>query len=179
MIPHLRHHAGSRALAAACLLGRYSQHHRLGFSNPIGHFGFALTDWLVLPLRRVLPAIGRCDTASLVAAWLLELAQLLVLWLVLGRAGGLALLPVLALFGLARLAISALTGLMIVYAILSWVRADSPMADIIERLCTPLLRPFRRVIPLVGVIDLAPLALRVLLQVGSIVLAGLQAAGLR
>ena len=57
---------------------------------------------------------------------------------------------------------------MIVYAILSWVQADSPMADVIDRLCAPLLRPFRRVIPLVGGIDLSPLALLVLLQVLSI-----------
>ena len=42
----------------------------------------------------------------------------------------------LALFGVARLVISALTGLVIVYAVLSWVRADSPVADIIDRLRT-------------------------------------------
>ena len=54
-----------------------------------------------------------------------------------------------------------LIGLVIVYAILSWVQSDSPLVDVIDRLCAPLLRPFRKHIPLVGGIDLSPLALLV------------------
>lgn len=161
-------------LGGACLLRLYMQYQRVPFGNPVGRFVFALTDWLVLPLRRVLPPMGRLDTASLVAAFLLELAQYAVLWL-LGM-GSLAMLPVLALFGLARLVISGLTGLVIVHAVLSWVQSDSPLVDIIGRLCAPLLRPFRRLIPLVGGIDLSPLALLVLLQIGAIVLGAIQRA---
>jgi YggT family protein len=67
----------------------------------------------------------------------------------------------------------------IVYAVLSWVRADSPIVDVIDRLCAPLLRPWRRMIPLVGGIDLSPLAFLVALQVAAIVLASLQTAALR
>lgn len=163
-------------LGGACLLRLYMQYQRISFKNPIGRFVFALTDWLVLPLRRILPAIGRWDTASLVGVYLLQLAQFGVLWLMVGRAGGLELIPVLALFGVVRLIISGLTGLVIVYAILSWVQADSPIADVIDRLCAPLLRPWRKLIPLVGGIDLSPLAFLVVLQVAGIVLAYLQAA---
>ena len=159
-------------LGGACLLRLYMQWQRVPFGNPVGKFVFALTDWLVLPLRRVLPPMGRLDTASLVGAFLLELAQYAVLWLL--GVGTLAMLPVLAIFGLARLVISGLTGLVIVYAVLSWVQSDSPLVDIIGRLCAPLLRPFRRVIPLVGGIDLSPLALLVVLQIGAIVLGAIQ-----
>lgn len=166
-------------LGGACLLRMYMQYQRISFGNPVGRFVFALTDWIVLPLRKVLPGIGRVDTASIVAAYLIELVQFLLLWLVAGRGGGLELLPVLALFGVARLVISGLTGLVIVYAILSWVRADSPIVDVIDRLCAPLLRPWRRIIPLVGGIDLSPLAFLVVLQVLAIMLAYLQAAVLR
>jgi YggT family protein len=56
------------------------------------------------------------------------------------------------------------------------VRADSPIADIIDRLCMPLLRPWRKLIPLVGGIDLSPLAFLVALQIAAIALAYLQAA---
>ncbi|HYF41334.1 MAG TPA: YggT family protein [Ramlibacter sp.] len=166
-------------LGGACLLRLFMQHQRVPFGNPVGRFVFALTDWLVLPLRKVLPSIRRWDTASLVAAYLVELVQYGILWLLAGRGAGAELVPLLALFGLLRLAISALTALVIVYAILSWVRADSPITDVIDRLCAPLLRPFRRVIPLVGGIDLSPLALLVVLQVGSMLLAGLQGAAFR
>lgn len=166
-------------LAGACLLRLYMQYQRIGFGNPIGRFVFALSDWLVLPLRRVLPAIGRIDTASLVGAYLIELVQYVLLWLLTDRMASPATLPVLALFALVRLVISGLMGLVLVYAILSWVRADSPMGDVIERLCAPLLRPLRRVIPLVGGIDLSPLAFLVLMQIASFIIGGVQAAVLR
>ena len=45
--------------AGACLLRLYMQLQRVPFGNPVGRFVFAVTDWLVLPLRRVLPAVGR------------------------------------------------------------------------------------------------------------------------
>jgi YggT family protein len=166
-------------LGGACLLRLYMQYQRVPFGNPVGRFVFALTDWLVLPLRRVLPSIRRWDTASLVAAFLVELLQFGLLWLLTGRGNGLGLIPLLALFGLLRLVISGLTLLVIVYAVMSWVQADSPIVDVIDRLCAPLLRPWRKLIPLVGGIDLSPLAFLVALQVVSIVLAYVQGAILR
>ncbi|MBX3652852.1 MAG: YggT family protein [Ramlibacter sp.] len=161
-------------LGGACLLRLYMQAQRVPFGNPVGRFVFAVTDWLVLPLRKGLPAVGRWDTASLVGAWLIVLAQFGVLWLV--SSGGAAWLPVLATFGVVRLAISGLMGLVIVYAVLSWVQSDAPLVEVISRLCTPLLRPLRRWIPLVGGIDLSPLALLVILQIAAMVLAAVQGA---
>ncbi len=78
-----------------------------------------------------------------------------------------------------RVAITGLIGLMIVYAVLSWVQTRSPVSDVIARLCEPVLRPVRRIIPLVGGIDLSPLVLLVLLQVAMMVLGNLQASVLR
>ena len=165
-------------LGGACLLRLYMQLQRIPFGNPVGRFIFALTDWIVLPIRKLLPGYRRWDWSSLIAAYLFELAQFGVLWLLLGR-GNAGVVPLLAAFGLVRLAISGVIGLVIVYALLSWVNADSPIVDIIDRLCAPLLRPFRRLIPLVGGFDLSPLALLVLLQIAAIVLANVQDALIR
>jgi YggT family protein len=165
-------------LGGASLLRLYMQYQRIPMStrsgNPLGRFVFALTDWLVLPLRRVVPALGRWDLASLVAAYLVELTQFLLLWLLTGFDGGLFAVPILAVFGLLRLALSGLTGLVIIYAVLSWVQTQSVLADVIERLCAPPLMPIRRFLPLVGGIDLSPLVLLVLLQVAAILLGHLQ-----
>ena len=166
-------------LGGACLLRLYMQHQRVPFANPVGHFVFALTDWLVLPLRRVVPSMGRWDMASLVGAYLLKLAQFGLLWVLAGGAASAAWVPLLALFGLAQMAISGLTGLLIVYVVLSWTQTRSPIGAVVDRLCAPLLAPFRRVIPLVGGIDLSPLALLVLLQVAAMVLAAAQQSVLR
>ena len=161
-------------LSGICLLRAYMQWQRISFANPIGQLVFALSDWLVLPLRRMLPAAKRWDWACLLAALLVQLLHYVLLWLLLGAGAGWTALPWLALFGTLRVVLSGTIGLLIVYAVMSWVQADSPMADTIARLCAPLLRPVRRVVPLVGGIDLSPLVLLVLLQVASMVLAAVQ-----
>jgi YggT family protein len=167
-------------LAGTCLLRLYMQYQRIPLSarsgNPIGRFIFALTDWLVLPLRRVVPAAGRWDLASLVGAFLVQLVQFAILWTLTGMAASLLSVVVYSAFGLIRMAISGLTGLVIVYAILSWVQTQSPIADLLERLVMPVLTPIRRIVPLAGGIDLSPLVLLILLQVAGIVLGSLQAA---
>lgn len=165
-------------LAGACLLRLYMQYQRIPMSarsgNPLGRFVFAVTDWIVLPLRRVVPSVGSWDMASLVAAFLLVLCQFALLWLLAGAGGSLLVVPIYAVFGLIRLVIYGMTGIVIVYAILSWVQTRSVMADVIERLCAPALIPIRRVLPLIGGIDLSPLVLLLLLQIASIVLNNLQ-----
>ncbi|MDH5205641.1 MAG: YggT family protein [Hylemonella sp.] len=165
-------------VGGACLLRLYMQHQRIPMSarsgNPLGRLVFALTDWLVLPLRRVVPALGRWDMASLLAAYLVVLVQFVVLWLLVGSGAGILSVPLLAVFGVLRLVISGLTGLVIVYAILSWVQAHSVLAEIIGRLVAPPLAPIRRIVPLAGGIDLSPLILLVLLQIAAIVLGELQ-----
>ena len=161
-------------LAGACLLRLYMQYQRVPFGSPVGRVVFALSDWIVLPLRRVVPSVRRWDLASLVAALVLQLAQYVLLWLLLGGGSAIAAVPVLAVFGLVRLVISGLVGLMIVFAVLSWVQPGSPVFGVVARLCEPLLRPFQRFIPLVGGVDLSPLALLVVLQAALIVLGNLQ-----
>lgn len=167
-------------LSGVCLLRLYMQYQRIPMSarsgNPMGKFIFAFTDWLVLPLRKVVPAVGRWDMASLVAAFLVQLAQFAVLWALLGMGASVASVLVYAIFGLVRMTVSGLTGLVIVYAVLSWVQTQSYLSDLLERLVMPVLIPIRRVLPLVGGIDLSPLVLLVLLQVVGIILGYLQAA---
>ncbi len=169
-------------VGGACLLRLYMQHQRIPMSarsgNPLGRFVFALTDWLVLPLRRLLPALGRWDTASLVGAFLIELAQFSLLWAFTSFGASYVSVLILAAFGVVRLAISGLTGLVIVYAVLSWLQSSNVLTDVIERLVAPALAPIRRFVPLVGGIDLSPLVLLVLLQVAAIVLGSLQGAAL-
>jgi YggT family protein len=159
------------------------QHQRISMAaragNPLGRFVFALTDWLVLPLRRFIPAAGRWDLASLLGAWLIELAQYSLLWTLLDFKASYVTVLILAAFGLVRLVISGLTGLVIVYAVLSWVQSNTVLSDLIDRLVAPVLAPIRRFVPLVGGVDLSPLVLLVLLQVAAIVLGHLQGLALQ
>ncbi|MBS7349102.1 MAG: YggT family protein [Comamonas sp.] len=161
-------------VAGASLLRWYMQWQRINFQNPVGQLVFALTDWLVLPLRRVLRPGGRTDSSSLLAALLVELVHYLVLWLMTGASSSVLLVLGLAFFGLLRLVITGCIGILLVYAILSWVQPHAPIASILARLSEPVLRPLRRVIPLVGGIDLSPLVALIGLQVLQMVLGQVQ-----
>jgi YggT family protein len=161
-------------LGGACLMRFYMQYQRIPFRNPLGRFVMAITDWLILPLRKILPK-ARVDIASILGAYLISLAHHSILWVLFGR-GGYGFVPVDALFGVAYMAIWGLIVMLVLYAILSWVRAESDAADVLDAMLAPLLRPFRRVIPLVGGIDLSSLALLVVLQIALIVLGGIREA---
>lgn len=161
-------------VGGVCLLRLVMQWQRIPFNNPMGRFIFAASDWLVLPLRRWLPAIGRLDTASLVGAWLAKLLQFAVLWLLSSGHGTLLQVLLLSVLGLAQLLVSGLSGLILIYAVLSWVQPGSLYMALMERLCQPWLEPIRRVLPLVGGVDLSSLVLLLLLQILGMVLGAVQ-----
>ena len=73
-------------IAGACLLRLYMQLHKVSFSSPVGGLVFALTDWLVMPLRKVITPVGRWDLSSLVAAVLVQLVQYALVLALLGTA---------------------------------------------------------------------------------------------
>ena len=81
--------------ALALLLRFYLQLLRAPARNPLSTFLAALTDWLVVPARRVIPGLFRVDLSTLVLAWLTEVVLLCALTLVRGSGvagvlGGLA-----------------------------------------------------------------------------------------
>ncbi len=166
-------------ISGACLLRAYMQAQRAPFSNSIGQLVFALTNWIVLPLRKVLPAKGRWDLSSIVAAFLLQIALLLMLWLLTGGPLMAVALPWLALCGLLRVAISGAMGILIVYAVLSWVQPYSPVFGILQRLSDPLLGPARKLVPSIGGVDLSAMVTLIALQVLLMVLGHLEIGGLR
>jgi len=166
-------------IAGTCLLRFLMQWQRISFHQPLGNFVFSMTDWLILPLRKVVPAWSAWDLSSLVGAWLIKVVQFLLLWLVAGGKGSLALLPLLSLVGLAQLVVSALSALVLVLAVMSWVNPGSPMYSLTVRLCDPFIRPFQRWVPMIGGVDLSPLVLLVVLQILGMLLSGLQMGWMR
>jgi YggT family protein len=161
-------------VGGACLLRLIMRWRRMSMANPVGRLVLALSDWLVRPLQRLLPGGDRLDVGSLVAVWLLKMLQYVALMLLLDLSRW-AILPVLALLGVVKLAVSVGTALLIIAAILSWTQNRTLIFDVIDHLCQPLLAPVRRWLPLVGGVDLSPLVVIVLLQVLGIVISSLQA----
>ena len=146
------------------LLARfYLQLLRAPFRNPLGQFLTALTNWMVLPARRVIPGMFGLDLASFLLAWLMEALLLFLLYLLkgggLGPATGVlaGALFSLALLELARFSLYLLIGVILIQAVISWVNPYAPLAPLFNALTAPFLRPFRRLIPPIGNVDLSPL----------------------
>jgi YggT family protein len=168
-------------LIAAALLRAWMNWVRVNMSAQPGSFVMALTDWLVKPLRRALPrslAQSRVDWASVIAAAVLALAYAL-LWALLSGVllGALDVAPLVlltllsfALKMLVRVALQTLFILVLGFAILSWIQPGSPAYALLGRLTDPVLAPLRRVIPVVGGVDISALVLIVLLQIALMVI---------
>jgi len=128
----------------------------------IAQFIFTLTDWLVRPLRRLLPGVGGYDWASLIGAFLIVLVASSVMLLA-GWSGYTVVLY--AVFRFLNWIIYGFMGLLIIEVVFSWINPHAPLAPFIRALNDPLLRPLRRVIPPVGGLDLSVLVALILLQI--------------
>jgi len=144
---------------------------RAPFRNPIGQAVTALTDWAVKPMRKVLPGFGGYDWASLVVAWLLQVAWLGAIAALTTPLAALAtgtvlgLMAVVAVIELVKAALWIVIVTVFIQALLSWVAPDGPLAGVLNALTFPLLAPIRRVVPPIGgALDLSPLIVIVLAQ---------------
>lgn len=165
-------------VAGVCLLRCYLQwlafNLGAGQSKSIGAYILPLSNWIVLPLRRLLPSIGRFDLASCVAAYLLILCKIAILLLISGATSIDISWLALALIDLFDLALSGLVGLVFASIILSWVGAGTQIQFLVSLLVDPLLAPIRKAIPNFGALDLSPLVLLLILQVLQIVVGNLR-----
>ncbi|ARP87950.1 YggT family protein [Bordetella genomosp. 9] len=161
-------------LFGAALVARAWMHAvRMHPFNPVARFIYQATNWLVNPLRRILPARGAIDFASLVAAWLTALVYLLLIWVTsLGMIVPLSALPValgISFLTVVKWVFNLIVWVTLAQAILSWVNPMAPLMPLLQTLTDPLLDPIRRILPRSG-IDFSPLVLLVLAQVALMVI---------
>lgn len=141
------------------------------FYNPICQILHRVTQPAIGPMRRIIPPIGRMETAGLVLAWLLAMLKFYAL----SALGGAAMpLSALAIFGLADV-LSLLLWIwfwtLLIGVILSWLPIDNrnPAVPLIYQITEPLLAPFRRLLPDMG-IDLSPMFAIILVQLARILI---------
>lgn len=139
---------------------------RADFRNPIARAIVQLTNPVVLPLRRLLPPIGKLDTASAAAVLLFTLAKVWILSLLLAVAPDAVLLVRLALYEVIGLVLRTYLFAILLNAILSFVAPGnySPAQSLLSSICDPVLNPIRRIIPPIGGLDLSPLWAMIAIQ---------------
>jgi YggT family protein len=140
---------------------------RADFRNPLCQAVVKLTNPLILPLRRVLPPIGKVDTASVVAVLLIATVEVGCIFAL----HGVGLPPPelwirQVLLEIARTLLRTYLVAIFLYALLSLIAPGgySPLQSLLTTLCEPVLRPIRRVIPAIAGLDLSPLWAIILIQ---------------
>lgn len=159
------------------LLARFHfQWLRVPFRNPLGQFVVALTNWAVLPARRVIPGLAGLDLATLLLAWLFQAVGLWALFAIAGRDPSLAALAAVAAVDLVRYSLYILVFAVILHVAITWINPDAPAEPLLAMMTRPFLRPLRRYVPPVANVDLTPMVLIIILYVLLIPLGYLRAA---
>lgn len=141
------------------------------FYNPICQIVHRMTQPAIGPLRRAIPPIGRMETAGLVLAWLLAMVKFYALSALGGAALPLAALAVAGLADVLSLLLWIWFWTLLIGVILSWLPIDNrnPAVPLIYQITEPLLAPFRRLLPDMG-IDLSPMFALILVQLARILI---------
>ncbi len=146
---------------------------RADFRNPLAQGILRITSPLVVPLRRLLPSIGRLDTSTVLVAYALQYLTTLVLVAIGGRVEPTtADILITTIIELAILSLNLFFFVILIKIILSWVAPNThnPATALLSTMSEPILRPFRRVIPPMGALDVSPIFAIIMLQAAVIFL---------
>ncbi len=147
-------------LTLAFLLRLLFQLVKANFRDPMADAIVRVTNWLILPLRKVLPPIGKVDTATVVAVLAVASVRTLA---ALGLAGRGITDPVeflrITVLNLIDLVLRVYLFALLLYWLTSFVSPGgyAPGVRLLSQLCEPILKPVRRIIPPIGQIDFSVL----------------------
>jgi len=143
---------------------------RANFRNPITQTITRFTNPVIMPLRKILPPIGKIDSASVLSVLIIACVITMINLLFHGQS-----LSVIAQYPLdffvatirkIVLILLQLYWFLIFFGILlSWMQPHqhSPLSSILDELTEPLLRPARRLIKPIGGMDLSPIPVLIIL----------------
>ncbi len=142
------------------------------FRNPLAQGILRITSPLVVPVRRFVPSIGRLDTATILVAYVIQFLTVLLLLTIGGYRVGTVPIMVTTLIELAVLSLNLFFFVILIKIILSWVAPHTYnyATALLTTLAEPVLRPFRRIIPSIGGLDISPIFAIILLQAAVIFL---------
>jgi len=140
---------------------------RADFYNPVSQFLVKITNPPLIPLRKIIPGIGKIDIASILLMLVLQVVMLGIIVALRGVTPPLLPLLLAAAGELVILAINVFLFAIIIQVIISWINPGSynPITSLLNSLTDPLLRPIRRFLPPMAGIDLSPLFALIGLQV--------------
>jgi YggT family protein len=132
---------------------------RANFNNPLSQFLVKVTNPVLVPMRRFIPSIGKIDTSAVVLAYGLTLIKITLLYLIIRSAVMFPESLIIAIGEIIKTVIWVYIIALILQAVISWVGSaqGNPVSPLVHSLTNPIVRPIRKVVPLIGMMDLSPL----------------------
>ena len=140
------------------------------YFDPITQFVVNLTNFIVKPLRRFIPNIRQCETASLVLILVFEIIKFYVISLLSMGVPNVTGILMLAVADMGRLFVQTLFYAILIQVIMSWIQPISPLNNTLYQITSPILRPIQRALPLMAGMDISPIPAMIILQLLLIVL---------
>jgi len=153
-------------LTLAFVLRLLFQWVRADFRDPMADAIVRVTNWLIMPLRKVFPPIGKIDTATVIAVLAVASVRTFAGVALAGQgAVDLGLFLRVTLVDLAGLVLRIYLFALLLYWLTSYVSPGgyAPGVRLLAQLCEPILKPVRRIIPPIGRIDFSVLWVSVLI----------------
>ncbi|GED44042.1 YggT family protein [Cobetia marina] len=145
---------------------------RADFYNPVTQSVVKATNPLVAPLQGILRPLGRFDIATLAAAFIVVSLVLVAIGALFGGMLPIGFIALTALGTMLDSIINIYFFALIAMIILSWVapQANHPGAILVHQLVDPIMKPVRKVIPSIGMLDLSPIFVFIALNlIGSLI----------
>ena len=145
---------------------------RSDFNNPVVQFVLTVTNPIVVPLKTMLPPVGKIDLAAVLGFFvLLFVFSLVLLHFNCLQAPGLPQMAAIAALRGVYVLLSVYLFLVFVYVIMSWITMGAgynpslaAINNVLGGLVQPVLAPFRRLIPPIAGFDLSPIALLLIIS---------------
>jgi len=148
----------------------------IDFRNPLAQGILRITSPAIVPLRRLLPPVGRIDTATVLILLVLQILAIVLLLLLTNRMYDPLSIGIVAIIELAAHSMNMFFFVVLISVILSWIAPQTyhPVVAMVSSMAEPVLRPFRRMLPSLGGLDISPIFAIILLQAGVIFLRSLR-----
>jgi len=133
---------------------------RADFYNPFSQFILTITNPVLTPLRKILPSIGKIDTAAIVLILALKFIELALRSFLASKQVLFGSLIIPSIVGVLNQVLNIFIFAIILLVIISWVAPhlhgqSNPITPILRSITEPLIRPARKLIPPIGIFDLS------------------------
>jgi YggT family protein len=140
------------------------------YFDPITQFIVKATNFIVKPVRQVIPNYRQIELSTIVIILVLQIIKFILIYLLSFGFPNILGLLVIAFADTLRLVLQTFFYAILLQAVLSWLQPNSPVSHVLYQITAPVMTPLRRMIPPIGGVDISPIPALIIIQLINILL---------